>query len=247
MPDWFTSTHQGSPARVFCFPYAGGNPRMFLNWQPQLADDAEIIAVNTQGRDGDVEKVIEGATEAIRGALRTDHRPVYLFGHSLGALIAFEVARRLERDQRAQELRHLIASGISAPSLLPSTRVRALAALEGKAFAEELAFFGGLPQEIIADEDVLELLLPQVIADFRMAASYSYRPGTPLTIDVSLVNGLGDPHVGLAQLEPWQQECKNPPTCHWAEGGHFYLETQPAFVTDLVRDLVRADNHVELI
>ncbi len=244
MPDWFTTTGADAPTRLFCFPYAGGNPRRFLDWQPHLAGDAEIVAVAIQGRGADLDTVIEGATEAIRESIRDDHRPVYLLGHSLGALIAFEVARRLTG---IPELRHLIASGISAPSLLPSRRVRQLAALEGTAFAEELAFFGGLPPVLLADEDVLDLLLPQVIADFRLAASYAYRPGAPLAIDVSLVNGRDDPHVGIAQLEPWRQECKNPPTCHWAEGGHFYLEARPAVVTDLVRDLVRADNHVELI
>jgi surfactin synthase thioesterase subunit len=244
MPDWFTATGVDAPARVFCFPYAGGNPRRFLDWQQSVAGDAEIVAVTIQGRGADLDTVIEGAAEAIRESTRDDHRPVYLLGHSLGALIAFEVARRLTD---APELRHLIASGISAPALLPSQRVRRLAALEGTAFAEELAFFGGLPPELLDDEDVLDLLLPQVIADFRLAASYAYRPGPPLAIDVSLINGREDPHVGLAQLEPWQRECKNLPTCHWAEGGHFYLEARPAVVTDLVRDLVRADNHVELI
>ncbi|HEX6355476.1 thioesterase II family protein [Actinophytocola sp.] len=228
--------------RVFCFPYAGGNPDMFSAWQSDLESDAVLVGMPIRG--GSIDEVIDASTAAVRAATKADRRPVYLFGHSLGALIAFEVARRLDD---LPELRHLVASGLSAPSLLPSRRVRELARLRGREFAEALGFFGGLPPEILADEDVLELLLPGVIADFRLAAGYRYRPAPPLAVDVSLINGREDPHVGPAQLEGWQHECVKPPARHWVDGGHFYLDTRPAVVIELLRELVHADNHVELI
>jgi surfactin synthase thioesterase subunit len=252
MSEWFLSrgVESTSAARVFCFAYAGGNPRLFLNWQSHLAD-AEIVAVCPPGRGHraterlpSIDELIDGAATAISAATEDDDRPIYLFGHSLGGLIAFEVARRL-RDLPA--LRHLVASGVSAPSLLPSQRVRELARLEGKAFAEALRFFGGLPPEIFAEEDVLELLLPGLIADFRMAVGYQYRPAAPLDVNVSLITGRDDPHVGPAQLRPWRDECQSPPAYHWADGGHFYFATQPAAVIDLLRAVVQADQHFELI
>ena len=252
---WFVSRGTGSPPapRVFCFPHAGGNPRTFLTWQPELGADAELVAVCPPGRGHRamerlpaIDELIDGAAAAISATVAADGdgRPIYLFGHSLGGLIAFEVARRL---RGLPALRHLVASGISAPSLLPSQRIRELAALEGKAFAEALGFFGGLPPEILADEDLLDLLLPGLIADFRMAVGYRYRPAAPLAVAVSLITGRDDPHVGPAQLRPWRKECQCPPTYHWADGGHFYFDTQPSAVIDLLRDLVRADEHVELI
>lgn len=228
--------------RVFCFPYAGGNPLMFDAWRPELAEVADVVGMPVRG--GSVDEVVDAATSAVRAAAEADHRPVYLFGHSLGALVAFEVARRLGD---LPELRHLVASGLSAPSLLPSRRVRELARLQGREFAEALGFFGGLPPEIVADEDVLDLVLPGVIADFRMAAGYRYRTAPPLTVGVSLINGREDPHIGPEQLAAWQQECGKAPACHWVDGGHFYLDTRPAAAIDLLRDLVHADNHVELI
>jgi len=251
--DWFLSraAEPTAAARVFCFAYAGGNPRLFLDWQPYLAADAEIVAVCPPGRGHrvmerrpSIDELIEGATIAISAASQSDDRPIYLFGHSLGGLVAFEVARRL-RDLPA--LRHLVASGIAAPSLLPSQRVRELAQLEGRAFAEALRFFGGLPPEVLADEGVLELLLPGLIADFRMAVGYRYRPAAPLAVGVSLIAGRDDPHVGPAQLRPWRDECRTPPERHWADGGHFYFDGQPSVVTDLLRAVVRADQHVVLI
>jgi surfactin synthase thioesterase subunit len=250
--DWFLSRPAGpAAARVFCFAHAGGSPRLFLDWQPHLAGDAEIVAVCPPGRDHraserrpSLDELIDGAAAAISAAAGADPRPIYLFGHSLGGLVAFEVARRL---RALPALRHLVASGISAPSLLPSARVRELAGLEGRAFAEALRFFGGLPPEMFADEGVLELLLPGLMVDFRMAAEYRYRPAPPLAIDVSLIVGRDDPHVGTAQLEAWRDECVAPPARHWAEGGHIYFDRRPAPVTDLLREVVRADQHVEMI
>ena len=252
--DWFLTrggTGSEPVARIFCFSYAGGNPRRFLEWQPELAGDAEVLAVCLPGQGQRsmeprpaLEAVVDGAAAAIRTAIQGDDRPAYLFGHSLGGLLGFEVARRL---RGLPALRHLVASGISAPSLLPSARSLELARLRGKAFAEALRFFGGLPPEIFADDDVLELLLPGVTADFRLAASYRYQPDQPLDLPVSIITGRDDPHVGPEQVRPWRRECRTPPTFHWVDGGHLYLDERPSEVIELLRDIVRSDQYVELI
>ena len=249
---WFVTQGSASSqlARIFCFPHAGGGSRAFLAWQGALREDAELVAVCRPGREHradepapTIDEYVDGAAAAIRAACATDGRPIYLFGHSLGALVAFEVARQLA-DMPA--LRHLVASGCSAPELLPSARVRAIAELEGREFAEAICFFGGLPPEVAADEDVRALLLPGLIADFRMAVGYQYRPGAALSIPLSLINGRQDPHIGAAQLKPWLNESAAP-AHHWSDGGHFYFEKHPEAVTDVLRDIVRADQHVEVI
>jgi len=252
--EWFITAGAEPPpgaARVFCFPHAGGSPRLFLGWQPGLGTDAQILAVCRPGREHrahepapTIDEYIEGATAAIRAVSATDDRPVYLFGHSLGALVGFEVTRRLAD---LPSLRHFVASGCSAPSLLPSRRVRDIAKLEGKAFAEAIGFFGGLPPDVIADEELQELLLPGLIADFHMAVGYRYRPADPLPVHLSLICGRDDPHVGAAQLEPWLGEVRDAPAYHWADGGHFYFEQRPEAAIGLLLTLVRADQHVELI
>jgi surfactin synthase thioesterase subunit len=240
-----------APARIFCFPHAGGSTRMFLAWQPALAADAQLLAVCRPGREHraeepapSFEQYADGAAAAVRAAAEADGRPIYLFGHSLGALVAFEVARRLAD---LPQLCHLVASGCSAPSLLPSKRVRETAELRGREFAEAIAFFGGLPPEAVADEDLRELLLPGLIADFRMAVGYRYLAAAPLAIPLSLINGRKDPHVGPEQLEPWRAEARGEPAYHWADGAHFYFEHEPAAATGLLRAVVQADQHVELI
>ena len=250
--EWFVTqgSATGQPARIFCFPHAGGGSHTLLAWQAALRDDAQLLAVCRPGREHradepapTIDEYVDGAAAAIRAATAVDGRPIYLFGHSLGALVAFEVARQLA-DLPA--LRHLVASGCSAPELLPSERVRAIAELEGREFAEAICFFGGLPPEVAADEDVRALLLPPLIADFRMAVGYRYRPAAQLRVPLTLINGRQDPHIGPEQVKPWRHESAAP-ICHWADGGHFYFEKQPHAVTDVLRDVVRADQHVEVI
>jgi surfactin synthase thioesterase subunit len=250
---WFLRTGPELPwaPRVFCFPYAGGSPRVFLDWQARLGEDAEILAVCRPGREHraaepapTIAELIDGATAAITALSEADGRPCFLFGHSLGALVSFEVGRRLPA---AQQPRHFLASGCAAPSLLPSERVRRIATLRGQEFAEAIGFFGGLPAEVIADPDMRDLLLPGVTADFRMAVGYRYRPGPPLDIPATLVVGRGDPHVKAEQIEPWNKEFAVAPDRCWVDGGHFYFESDPDAAVGVLRRLVHADQHVELI
>lgn len=251
--DWFLSGQGAAPSstRIFCFPHAGGSPRAFLDWQPGLGADAEIVAICRPGREHraaepapTIEEFVAGAAAAIAAVTEADDRPFYLFGHSLGALVAFEVCRRLSG---LPALRHFIASGISAPSLLPSQRVQDIAKLSGVAFAEAIGFFGGLPAEVIADSEVRDLLLPSLIADFRMAVGYRYQPAPRLEVPAVIVVGRDDPHVGAAEIEPWNAEFTWPPDRYLVDGGHFYFEPRPAAIIDILRSLVRADQHVELI
>jgi surfactin synthase thioesterase subunit len=251
--DWFVSGGGAAPwsTRIFCFAHAGGSPRAFLEWQPLLGENAEILAVCRPGREHraaepapTIEEFVDGAAEAIAAVTEADGRPFYLFGHSLGALVAFEVCRSLSG---LAELRHVIASGISAPSLLPSQRVKDIAKLSGMAFAEAIGFFGGLPAEVVADPEVRDLLLPGLIADFRMAVGYRYEAGPRLGVPAVIVVGREDPHVGTAEIEAWDDEFTSPPERHLVDGGHFYFEPDPTAIVGILRSLIDADQHVELI
>ncbi len=249
---WFITRPGASqaPARVYCFPHAGGSPRLFLDWQDGV--DAEIVAICRPGREHraaepapSIGAYVDGAAAAIAAAAQTDPRPSYLAGHSLGALVAFEVCRKLASAGAAPQ--HFVASGCSAPCLLPSRRVQSIARLSGREFAEAIGFFGGLSAEVIADDEMRELLLPGIVADFRMAVGYQYVPGEPLDVPATVVVGKDDPHVRLEQVEPWDSEFASPAGRRWVDGGHFYFEPDPAPITSILREIVTADQHVELI
>jgi surfactin synthase thioesterase subunit len=253
--DWFVRRPGGdhSVALIYCFPHAGGSPRAFLDWQAGLADEAQVVAICRPGREHRatepapaIGEYIDGAAAAIGAAAEADSRPFYLFGHSLGALVGFEVCRKLAAAGKTVP-HHFVASGCSAPSLLPSERVRSIAELAGQEFAEAVGFFGGLSADVIADEEMRDLLLPGVIADFHMAVGYRYQPGPPLDVPVTVVVGRDDPHVRQAQIEPWSREFAAPVDHRLVDGGHFYFETAPATITEILAEIVRADQHVELI
>lgn len=240
---------------VFCFPHAGGDPRTFLGLQPGIGDAAQIVPVVMPGRGHRADEpvptsITDLADEAAEVIGAAAGRPLYLLGHSLGAVIAFEVARLLSE---LPALRHLVASGCPAPSLQPTPPVVQAARLEGQAFAEAVARLGGLPQEVVADAELAELLLPPLQAEARLLASYRYQPGTPLPIGLSLVNGTSDPQVDEVSLRPWHRECLYLPACHWAAGGHFYFIARPMALASVLRSLLDADraaapgDHVELI
>ena len=232
---WFLPGTLGSARErlVFCFPQAGGDPRTFLDWQPTIGDAAGIVPVVMPGRGHrlaeapptDVAVLADGAAEAISAVA---DGPVYLFGHSLGALVAFEVARRLAG---VPALRHLVASGCTAPALVPAPHVVRTARLQGQDFVAEVGRYGGLPPEFLADPELGELLLSPLQADAQLFAGYR-----------SVVNGSNDPLVDDVSLQPWQRECRYPVTYHWVAGGsHFYLVRDPRPVLDVLSALLRAD------
>jgi surfactin synthase thioesterase subunit len=240
-PTWFATADDGAAAavRICCFPHAGGNPAMFTDWQAALGTAAQVVGVCPPGRawredepaPRDLGELADLAAQAIRAAPAL---PTILFGHSMGAVTAFEVARRLAD---APWLRHLVASGAAAPRRMPTERVVSTSRLNGQDFADAVAFFGGLPAEIVTDEDLQALLLPDLLADFRLAAGYEYRPAPRLRIGLSLLNGRDDPHVRPELLTDWSTETVTPPTTHWTDGGHFYFQERPATVTDLLAEL----------
>lgn len=245
---------------IFCFPHAGADAGGYLGWQDRVGDEARLVAVRLPGRGARAEEAaapdFAGLADAAAGViLGYAGAPVVLFGHSFGALLAFEVARRLDAAGR---LRYLVASGCAAPSVLPSDYLRWAAGLDRRAFAEAAGAFGSVPPEVLTDEDLQDLLLTDLRADVRLMAEYRYRPAPPLNAGVSLVNGRADQYVEPAALEPWRRECLAPPSYHWAGGGHFYFQRQPGAVVDVLRAAVRhapvpdgpahpAGEHVEVI
>jgi surfactin synthase thioesterase subunit len=125
--------------------------------------------------------------------------------------------------------------------------VKQIAELTGAEFAEAIGFFGGLAPEVIADPELRDLLLPGLIADFRMAVGYRYQPGSRIAVPATLVVGRDDPHVRQEQIAAWDSEFSWPPDRHLVDGGHFYFDPDPGSIIRILRSLVLADQHVELI
>lgn len=232
-----TRARTSSWPRTYCLAHAGGDARKFVEWQESLADVTELVAVTPAGKDG-----IDDTCDRVAEAIAQDSgQPFVLFGHSLGALIAFEVARRLDTGPC-----HLIASGCAAPSKLPSPRMTWMATLEGQRFAEAVEQYGGLHPDVLADPDLQEIMLPAVRADFELVAGYQYRAGQPLPLKISLINGREDPHIQPEDLVGWSRESVADPEFYWSVGGHFYFADRPEDAIDVIRRAA-SDVHCEII
>jgi medium-chain acyl-[acyl-carrier-protein] hydrolase len=205
-----------------------------------LPREIELCAVQFPGREGRLgeppltrwEDVIESIGRALAPWMVD---PFILFGHSLGALVAYEIARRACSD-RSRTLVHLFVSACRAPHLPFEGSL--IHDLPRSAFVTALSGMGGTPLEVLQCPELLEQFLPALRADFKLWESYTYQSSPPLTAPISIYGGSEDPLVTVPTLQAWR--CHTSFTFRHAmfHGGHFFLKEQRAAVlTELALDL----------
>lgn len=231
---WFVS-HRRSPRarlRLYCFPYAGGGASLFRKWADFLPDAIEVAAVQLPGRESRLHEApfqrLEPMVEALTGAVR-DHAdlPFAFFGHSMGALIGFEVARSLRREHLPGPV-HLIASGAAAPQI--PRREPAIHGLSDGEFLSELHRYGGTPQAVLEHEELMKLLMPLLRADFAVCETYAHTPGAPLACPITAFGGAGDTMVSHEDLAAWAQQTDSTFHTQMFPGGHFFLSSAQSSV-----------------
>lgn len=220
----------GGPAgpagiRLICMPYAGGAAGVYRPFAAAFGPDVEVVAVQYPGRqDRWSEPPPAGVTvlaDRIADALRAqdDHRPLALFGHSMGATVAYEVGRRLER-LGAPAPTHLFASARRAPSRYRDDPVH----LHDDAFLlDELERTGGLDPGVRADPDLLELVLPTIRGDYTAIESYRHPPGPVLRCPITVLLGADDPLATPDEARSWTAHSDGGVEFITFPGGHFYL------------------------
>lgn len=164
-------------------------------------------------------------------------RPFALYGHSVGALVAFELARRLRRDDGVLPARLFVAA-MSAPQLPRDQEQRHR--LPDREFVDELRRLGGTPEEMLRDDRLLQVLLPAIKADFALSERYVYRAEPALECPISGFGGLHDPQVSPHELAGWEHHTRSDFRLRMLPRDHFFVEAPPvALVRALQRDLQR--------
>jgi medium-chain acyl-[acyl-carrier-protein] hydrolase len=240
---WFVCPKPNPRAglRLFCFPYAGGGTLIYRAWPAALERVAELHIVQLPGRERrlaespytSVGALVSELSEAIAGHLDL---PFAFFGHSMGAVLSFELARRLRRE-RGVEPRHLFVSGRSAPQL--PRREPCTFDLPEPEFVQELINLNGTPREVLENPELRQLLLPLLRADFAVCQTYEYDPGRPLACPITALGGIGD-RVSREDLEGWREQTVSRFMLRMFPGDHFFLNSAQATLLEVIaRDLQR--------
>lgn len=227
MPEnsWIRSFHRraGDGHRLVCFPHAGGSASYFYPLAKAFAAEpggpAEVVAVQYPGRqDRRAEPFaasIEELAEQIAAVLSdADDRPMTFFGHSMGATVAFEVARRVPPAT-------LVVSGRAAPSAhSPGTSHL----LGDDQLIREVRALAGTDAALFADDDLIRMVLPAIRSDYRAIETYQPSPGVAIDVPIVALTGTEDPRVTVAEIAAWERHTHREFELRTFRGGHFYLD-----------------------
>jgi medium-chain acyl-[acyl-carrier-protein] hydrolase len=221
--------------RLLCFPHGGGGATTFNEWPRILPEDIEVYALQLPGRGRRLLEApltgIDQITEAVSEMFRPSEVPIALFGHSLGAWIAFEYARQLQ--SKAIPLLHLFVSAQCAPQL-PDTDTPVFDLPDREFIFEVGRRYQGLPEEILRNDEMMTLCLPALRADFNIKESYRYIDGPPLDCPISCFGGYEDGAVSVDKLAAWQDRTSGAFSLKMFPGGHFFIDSARDSVLKLV-------------
>jgi medium-chain acyl-[acyl-carrier-protein] hydrolase len=229
------------PLRLVCFPHAGASAFIFHEWHALIRGSIGVVPMQLPGRGERLrEPPLRRLAPLLRAAcaalLPLTDRPFALFGHSVGALIAFELARLLEREHgRTPE--HLFVSGRGAPDR-PSTRGN-IHHLPSEAFVAALKAYNGTLRGLLDNPEALELFLPILRADLELVETYIYVSGPPLSCPITVFGGEEDDTVRPEDLEAWRWHTTRGCSMHLLPGDHFFVTTAPREVVRVIDEALR--------
>jgi medium-chain acyl-[acyl-carrier-protein] hydrolase len=227
--------------RLFCFPYSGAGSSLYAGWRKAFPEEIAVMPVELPGRGmrfaeppfTRIEPMVGAAAVALMPLFS---RPFALFGHSMGALAAFELARYLQRNHGIQPT-HLFVSGHGAPHL-PDDGEHVHDLSDDKLVAK-LREMNGTAEEVLAHPELRELLLPVLRADFSVCETYHYAVGEPLGCPISALGGLADPYVDRDALNAWNIHTRSSFSMHMFSGDHFFLQSEESSVLQILAFTLR--------
>ena len=229
--------------RLFCFPYAGGSAEIYRHWQKRFPKEIDICLVHLPGRG---KRMLEHSftrvsalVNAIADRMGPEIRvPYALYGHSMGALISFELSWELIRRYSAGP-QHLFVSGRSAPQW-PNTRPNTFH-LPNDEFLVELRRLNGTPPDVLENPDLVKLFLGVLRADFEMVQTYAYQRRGPLDCPITVYSGLHDGDVSREACQAWCEQTTSRCRIRMFSGDHFFIrDPKSEFVNVFRNDVLSA-------
>jgi medium-chain acyl-[acyl-carrier-protein] hydrolase len=233
-------------ARVLCFPFAGGGASVYRDWRSVQEDELEVVAAALPGRERHIAtppaRRLGPLVERLAVTIPGD-KPFALFGHSMGALISYELARQLEAEGRGPVA--LFVSAFRAPHL-PS-RTAPKHGLPDEALVRELEEMGGTSPELLRNVEFRQMLLNLLRGDLELIETYTYEPGPPLTCPIIAFGGYDDTSVPGCDLEEWDRHTDGRFRLQMFSGGHMYVSGEVRGLMGAIRaEMFDATSHSKL-
>lgn len=221
--------------RLFCLPYAGAGASVYYGWRPALPAAIDLCPVQIPGRETRLQDPPLTCATRLADAMFTALRdyldmPFALFGHSMGALICYEFARRVEAAGLSPA--HLFVSAWRAPHI--ARRGVPIHILSDAALVQLLRGFGETPDRILLSPEWQQLTIPLMRADCAMTDGYVWNPGIPLRANLSAFAGAADPHVHLHEIDAWRAHTRGVFRIHMFPGNHFFIKSARRMVVELI-------------
>ena len=224
---WFPKpmTSQRGQLKLFCFPYAGGTSQIYRGWDEYLPPAVELVPVELPGRNLRLRDPAFVSLPVLVQALTTEispmaDEPFAFFGHSLGAIVAFELARNMRRVLN-REPEVLCVSGRRAPQI-PSNKPTTYD-LPRDEFIAELRRIDGTPSEVLEHQELMELMIPLLRADFELIETYKYDEGAPLGCPIAAYAGRSDDEATEELMSGWRSQTASGFSLEVVPGDHFFL------------------------
>jgi medium-chain acyl-[acyl-carrier-protein] hydrolase len=222
--------------RLFCFPFGGAGASIYRDWQDTLPKSIEVCAVQLPGREErlsekpftDVALLVAELAEVLAPYL---DRSFAFFGHSMGALISFELARHLRKNNQSIP-KYLFISGRPAPQIpinAPPTFN-----LPDSELIQELRQIQGTPEPILQNPELMALLLPLLRADFELCQTYHYHHELALDSQFFVFGGLADPDISQESLVAWRAQTNYPMKLQMFPGGHFFIHNAQESILQII-------------
>ncbi|MEO1799530.1 MAG: alpha/beta fold hydrolase [Cyanobacteria bacterium J06629_2] len=240
---WFPQfkSNPNTKLRLFCFPYAGGSTAIYDRWSDYVPNTIEVCPVELPGRRKrfielpyqNLDSLLLDLSAALLPHL---DKPFVFFGHSMGGLVSFELTRLLRQKYNISPV-HLFISACRATQL-PKSKPD-IHHLGDKAFTQEIIRLGGTPEAVLNNQEMMELVLPTLKADFKAIETHVYYPQPLLNIPLTVFGGDNDTEVTPEELAAWQKQTTANFELKMFSGGHFFIDSQKLLLLKSIYDALK--------
>jgi surfactin synthase thioesterase subunit len=233
--------------KLFCFPYAGGSSVVFNKWKQYLEPNIELIPIELAGRGKrinealykDVSELIEDVYKLV--CKEINDSPYVLFGHSMGGMIAYQLGQKLKENNYRAPL-HIFFSGKEAPHLKKNDEI-IYHLLDEDEFKKEVIKLGGTPPEFFEYPELMELLLPLLKNDFKLAETEIHNGQiNPFDCNITVLLGKEE-DLTSEECDGWKKHTKKKCTIHYFEGGHFFLHDETEQITWMINNTLLSETY----